>query len=102
MLKELKKNKMSVVATGILFGVMGVLIIPMIAVIVKISNALSQKHPRIYKYSMIASIGMLLAISLFCVVIKHQMSFLVIVACLANIQMICRAGCPHPAAEKPC
>ena len=45
MLKELKKNKMSVVAvvvTGILFGVMGVLIIPMIAVIVKISNALSQ------------------------------------------------------------
>ena len=30
MLKELKKNKMSVVATGILFGVMGVLIIPMI------------------------------------------------------------------------
>ena len=52
MLKELKKNKMSVVATGILFGVMGVLIIPMIAVIVKISNALSQKHPRIYKYSM--------------------------------------------------
>lgn len=82
-LKELKKNKMSVVATGILFGVMGVLIIPMIAVIVKISNALSQKHPRIYKYSMIAFIGMLLAISLFCVVIKHQMSFLVIVACLA-------------------
>ena len=78
MLKELKKNKMSVVATGILFGVMGVLIIPMIAVIVKISNALSQKHPRIYKYSMIAFIGML-----FCVVIKHQMSFLVIVACLA-------------------
>lgn len=61
----------------------GVLIIPMIAVIVKISNALSQKHPRIYKYSMIAFIGMLLAISLFCVVIKHQMSFLVIVACLA-------------------
>ena len=58
MLKELKKNKMSVVATGILFGVMGVLIIPMIAVIVKISNALSQKHPRIYKYSMIAFIGM--------------------------------------------
>ena len=56
MLKELKKNKMSVVATGILFGVMGVLIIPMIAVIVKISNALSQKHPRIYKYSMIAFI----------------------------------------------
>ena len=86
MLKELKKNKMSVVAivaTGILFGVMGGLIIPMIAVIVKISNALSQKHPRIYKYSMIAFIGMLLAISLFCVVIKHQMSFLVIVACLA-------------------
>ncbi len=35
MLKELKKNKMSVVATGILFGVMGVLIIPMIAVIIK-------------------------------------------------------------------
>ena len=32
---------------------------------------------------MIAFIGMLLAISLFCVVIKHQMSFLVIVACLA-------------------
>lgn len=84
MLKELKKNKMSVVATGILFGVMGVLIIPMIAVIIKISNALSQKHPRIYKYSMIAFIGMLLAISLFCVVIKHQMSFLVIVACLVH------------------
>ena len=63
MLKELKKNKMSVVATGILFGVMGVLIIPMIAVIVKISNALSQKHPRIYKYSMIAFVGMLLAIT---------------------------------------
>ena len=54
---------------------MGVLIIPMIAVIVKISNALSQKHPRIYKYSMIAFIGMLLAISLFCVVIKHQIEF---------------------------
>ena len=78
MLKELKKNKMSVVAvvaTGILFGVMGVLIIPMIAVIVKISNALSQKHPRIYKYSMIAFIGMLLAISLFCVVIKQSDEF---------------------------
>ena len=83
MLKELKKNKMSVVATGILFGVMGVLIIPMIAVIVKISNALSQKHPRIYKYSMIAFIGMLLAISLFFLVIKHQIIFLAIVACLA-------------------
>lgn len=55
MLKELKKNKMSVVATGILFGVMGVLIIPMIAVIVKISNALSQKHPRIYKYTVFDS-----------------------------------------------
>ena len=64
-------------------GKAGVLTIPMIAVIVKISNALSKKHPRIYKYSMIAFIGMLLAISLFCVVIKHQMSFLVIVACLA-------------------
>ena len=42
-----------------------VLIIPMIAVIVKISNALSQKHPRIYKYSMIAFIGMLLACLLY-------------------------------------
>lgn len=83
MLKKLKKNKMSVVATVILFGVMGVLIIPMIAAIVKISNALSQKHPRIYKYSMIAFIGMLLAINLFCFVIKHQMGFLAIVACLA-------------------
>ena len=30
MLKELKKNKMSVVATGILFGVMGVLILSLI------------------------------------------------------------------------
>lgn len=30
MLKELRKNKMSVVVTGILFGVMGVLIIPII------------------------------------------------------------------------
>ena len=50
MLKELKKNKRSVVATGILFGVMGVLIIPMIAVIVKISNALSQKHPSIIHF----------------------------------------------------
>ena len=74
---------MSVVATGILFGVMGVLIIPIIAGIVKILNTLSQKHPRIYKYSVITFYGMLLAISLFCVVIKHQMSFLVIVACLA-------------------
>jgi len=83
MLKELKKNKMSVVATGILFGVMGVLIIPIIAGIVKISNKLSQKHPRIYKYSMIAFIGMLLAISLFYLVIKHQIIFLAIVACLA-------------------
>ena len=45
MLKELKKNKMSVIATGILFGVMGVLIIPIIAGIVKILNTLSQKHP---------------------------------------------------------
>ena len=70
MLKELKKNKMSVVATGILFGVMGVLIIPMIAVIIKISNALSQKHPRIYKYSMIAFIGMLLAISYFALLLN--------------------------------
>ena len=79
MLKELKKHKMSVVATVILFGVMGVLIIPMIAVIVKLSNALSQKHPRIYKYSMIAFIGMLLAINLFCVVIKHFLCFFVFV-----------------------
>lgn len=31
MLKELKKHKMSVVAAGILFGVIGVLIIPIIA-----------------------------------------------------------------------
>ena len=83
MLKGLKKNKMSVVVTGILFGVMGVLIIPIIAGIVKILGTLSQKYPRIYKYSMIAFIGMLLAISLFCVVIKHLLSFLVIVACLA-------------------
>lgn len=83
MLKELKKNKMSVVATGILFGVMGVLIIPIIAGIVKISNTLSQKYPRIYKYSMIAFVGILLAISLFFLVIKHQIIFLAIVACLA-------------------
>ncbi len=83
MLQELKKNKMSVIATGILFGVMGVLIIPIIAGIVKILNTLSQKHPRIYKYSMITFIGMLLAISLFCLVIKHQIVFLAIVACLA-------------------
>ena len=43
MLKELKKNKISVVnvvATGILFGDMRVLIIHMIKVIVKISNKL--------------------------------------------------------------
>ena len=65
MLKELRKNKMSVVVTGILFGVMGVLIIPIIAGIVKILGTLSQKYPRIYKYSMIAFIIMLLAISLF-------------------------------------
>ena len=83
MLKELKKNKMSVVATGILFGVMGILIIPIIAGIVKILITLSQKHPRIFKYSMIAFIGMLLAISLFYLVIKHQIIFLAIVACLA-------------------
>lgn len=83
MLKELKKNKMSVVATGILFGVMGVLITPIIAGIVKILNTISQKHPRIYKYSMIAFIGMLLAISLFYLVIKHQIIYLAIVACLA-------------------
>lgn len=49
MLKELRKNKMSVVVTGILFGVMGVLIIPIIAGIVKILGTLSQKYPRIYK-----------------------------------------------------
>lgn len=83
MLKELKKNKMSVAATGILFGVMGVLIIPIIAGIVKISDTLSKKHPRIYKYSIIAFIGMSLAISLFYLVIKHQIIFLAIVACLA-------------------
>ena len=83
MLKELKKNKMSVIATGILFGVMGVLIIPIIAGIVKILNTLSQKHPRIYKYSVITFCGMLLAISLFYLVIKHQIIFLAIVACLA-------------------
>ena len=79
----LKKNKMSVVATGILFGVMGILIIPIIAGIVKILSTLSQKHPRIFKYSMIAFIGMLLAISLFYLFIKHQIIFLAIVACLA-------------------
>ena len=43
MLKELKKNKMSIVATGILFGVMGVLIIPVIAVIVKIFECIIPK-----------------------------------------------------------
>ena len=79
MLKELRKNKMSVVVTGILFGVMGVLIIPIIAGIVKILGTLSQKYPRIYKYSMIAFIIMLLAISLFYLVIKHQIIFLAIV-----------------------
>ena len=83
MLKELKKNKMSVIATGILFGVMGVLIIPIIAGIVKILNTLSQKHPRIYKYSVITFYGMLLAISLFYLVIKHQIIFLAIVTYLA-------------------
>ena len=83
MLKELKKNKMSVVVTGILFGVMGVLIIPIIAGIVKILSILSQKYPRIYKYNMIAFIIMLLAISLFYLVIKHQIIFLAIVTCLA-------------------
>lgn len=74
MLKELKKNKMSVVATGILFGVMGILIIPIIAGIVKILSTLSQKHPRIFKYSMIAFIGMLLAISLFYLVSELPLS----------------------------
>lgn len=83
MLKELRKNKMSVVVTGILFGVMGVLIIPIIAGIVKILGTLSQKYPRIHKYSMIAFIIMLLAISLFYLVIKHQIIFLVIVTYLA-------------------
>ena len=83
MLKELRKNKMSVVVTGILFGVMGVLIIPIIAGIVKILGTLSQKYPRIYKYSMIAFIIMLLAISLFYLVIKHQIIFLAIVTYLA-------------------
>ena len=29
-------------------------------------------------------------------------SLQLILYCGANIQMICRAGCPHPAAEKPC
>ena len=42
-----------------------------------------KNKPEIVNVPMIAFIGMLLAISLFCVVIKHQMSFLVIVACLA-------------------
>ena len=74
---------MSVVVTGILFGVMGVLIIPIIAGIVKILGTLSQKYPRIYKYSMIAFIIMLLAISLFYLVIKHQIIFLAIVTYLA-------------------
>lgn len=83
MLKELRKNKMSVVVTGILFGVMGVLIIPIIAGIVKILGTLSQKYPRIYKYSMIAFIIMLLAISLFYLVIKHQIIFLAIATYLA-------------------
>ena len=83
MLKELKQDKMSVVATGILFGVIGVLIIPIIAGVIKILNILSQKHPRIYKYIMIAFIGILLAISLFYLVIKHQIIFLAIVVCLA-------------------
>lgn len=83
MLKELKKHEMSVVTTGILFGVMGVLVITIIAGIVKILRTLSQKYPRIFKYSMIAFIGMLLAISLFYLVIKRQIIFLAIVACLA-------------------
>ena len=83
MLKELKKHEMSVVTTGILFGVMGVLVITIIAGIVKILSTLSQKYPRIFKYSMIAFIGMLLAISLFYLVIKRQIIFLAIVACLA-------------------
>lgn len=82
MLKELKKNKISVVVTGILFGVMGVLTIPIIVGTVKKISTLSQKHPRIYKYSMIAFIIMLLVISLFCLVIKHQIVFLAIVTCL--------------------
>ena len=29
-------------------------------------------------------------------------SLQLILCCGANIQMICRTGCPHPAAEKPC
>ena len=54
MLKELKKHKMSVVAAGILFGVIGVLIIPIIAGSVKILSTLSQKYPRIFKYSTVS------------------------------------------------
>ena len=46
-------------------------------------NPLTTRLIQIARDGMIAFIGMLLAISLFCVVIKHQMSFLVIVACLA-------------------
>ena len=84
MLKELKKHKMSVVAAGILFGVIGVLIIPIIAGSVKILSTLSQKYPRIFKYSMITFVGILLAISLYYLVIKRQIIFLAIVACLAK------------------
>ena len=29
-------------------------------------------------------------------------SLQLILYCDTNIQMICKAGCPHPAAEKPC
>lgn len=83
MLNELKKNKMSFVVTVILFGVMGVLIIPIIEEFVKILSILSQKHPRIFKYSMVAFIGILLAISLFKLAIKQQIVFLTIVVCLA-------------------
>ena len=50
---------------------------------VKILSTLSQKYPRIFKYSMITFVGILLAISLFYLVIKRQIIFLAIVACLA-------------------
>lgn len=77
MLEVIKKNKMKVVMV-ILFGVAGVLIIPMILGIQKFSK----KFPKAYNCILLTIFGIIMVACVYCFFSKHQTNFLVICICI--------------------
>ncbi len=78
MLEAIKKNKRNVVMM-ILFGAAGILVIPMILGIEK----LSKKFPRAYKCVMLTIFCIIMAACIYGLFPKHQMNFLVVCICMA-------------------